>query len=427
MNEVTPQTFTFSGSYDSSTFACVPSQGERSYQLVVNDTRSGNSLQGWRRRVIAHQGATTVFDGVKHLVAQRGGAVYLQFVSETPGLICGQPHGTPISYSASGCLYSIPYLPAPLSSYTDPSGQAISDASEQYYSNLRESYEKFSGATFLGELKETIDMIRHPGKSLINGIKQYLRELRSPQLRHLIRRYRNNRNVRAVLADTYLEYAYGWAPLLSDIDAGIAAYAKLTYNKLQFEHVQGSGHHHLDNLVESSFQQVFGIIGIDVRFKTYADYDARFLSEVSITTNSSFNNFDHLLEVAGFDIINFAPTIYELIPGSFLLDYFSNLGGIIQAVCTRTGHVVWINRTQRAKNYSVYNGNLIVPTSNGPQKWSGSGDCGEVVLITTKVHRDAPASVEYPSFSFQAPNFGQVFNIAALIAANVKTRRYLNS
>jgi hypothetical protein len=47
----------------------------------------------------------------------------------------------------------------------------------------------------------------------------------------------------------------------------------------------------------------------------------------------------------GFQAQNFIPTIYELVPYSFLIDYFVNLGGIIEAVCTDTTGVYFVSKT----------------------------------------------------------------------------------
>jgi len=43
------------------------------------------------------------------------------------------------------------------------------------------------------------------------------------------------------------------------------------------------------------------------------------------------------------------PVVWELIPYSFLVDYFSNIGQIIDSYSTQLGGVMWINGTVRVE------------------------------------------------------------------------------
>jgi hypothetical protein len=53
------------------------------------------------------------------------------------------------------------------------------------------------------------------------------------------------------------------------------------------------------------------------------------------------------LENWGFSPDNFVPTIYNLIPWSFLVDYFSNIGDVIDAMSIRNVGLAWGCKTTR--------------------------------------------------------------------------------
>lgn len=82
------------------------------------------------------------------------------------------------------------------------------------YSSIRSSFE--AGQDF-GEYRATFESIRHPLKSLQQGLVSYLSTLgkRAKGLK------KTSPKLPKILADTYLEHHFGWKPLVDDIVQGL--------------------------------------------------------------------------------------------------------------------------------------------------------------------------------------------------------------
>ena len=78
----------------------------------------------------------------------------------------------------------------------------------------------FKAGVTLGEWNETMRMIAHPFRSLADSIKKYATWTKYRIGRPGISRKEKQK----IITDTYLEYAFGWAPIVGDVESGMAAY-----------------------------------------------------------------------------------------------------------------------------------------------------------------------------------------------------------
>jgi hypothetical protein len=291
---------------------------------------------------------------------------------------------------------------------SSPEADANSEALRRFVQKVRKQQTTFQGGVFLGELGEAIHMLRHPGQALFEGIGGYLSTLKKAKKRT------PPKHRRRVLAETYLEYSFGWAPFISDIESAKEAIAKLPEKPERKRiHAQES------RTVNSSYTGIFSIpSSTDVPFLgslsgyLQTNTDVIYLGSVAAEAFAS----SYALKQVGLDLSNFVPTAWELIPWSFLVDYFTNIGNIISAASLSSASLNWILKTVRTSRH-------YIPTAFNPtfgvQSDSQSFESGRHFTpgssSLVNVVRDPYLGSLVPSLEFHLPFSGlQWLNIAAL-------------
>lgn len=77
-----------------------------------------------------------------------------------------------------------------------------------------------------------------------------------------------------------------------------------------------------------------------VMYRAYCDW----------TSSAAFGSAERLIELSGFRPDRFVPTLYELLPWSWLVDYVSNLGTVIDSSCQAQHMVKFVVRSQKLEN-----------------------------------------------------------------------------
>lgn len=278
----------------------------------------------------------------------------------------------------------------------------------------------FSGGVFLGELREAIALLRKPAQALRRGFTDYYKAATSRSAREA-RKYglslgavnrKSPRKLRSsidkVLSATYLEGVFGWLPLYSDVLS--AADALTSYYPNDSETVQVT--------VEDPYAYISSEMGVtrgsiryNYRVYEVGQYSCRYKGAVWIVPPylSSAGNMSRW----GFDPIrDFVPTLWELIPYSFLVDYFTNIGDIVQSATFLRSNVAWWCKTSRDTSLKQPRDFRIRPssalyklTSSQPEGWG---------FETKLIGRSKPTTT-IPSLEFTLPgNTRAWLNIAAL-------------
>ena len=264
---------------------------------------------------------------------------------------------------------------------------------------------------FLGELAETVKFLVSPLKSLERLTIDTGKGLRNLQKKIQHAKDRESRYMRAA-TDSYLAYRFGAMPMLNDIQTA--------YQAVQHTYKQATRHIKLvgTGVAESSS------ITRDYRpsnchnsggYSTFVDISDKTTFVCSIKgafTPDGPGGTVSPWDAFGLTPDNWAPTLYECWPSSFILDYFVNAGQVIDSVSFLLVDVSWMSQTLRQtfeRKVSAQRGGNYYPT----QPWV-TGYGGRVVDVSIKVERTKAANDYIPSLQFHLASLGQSLNLAAL-------------
>lgn len=322
-------------------------------------------------------------------------------------------------------------------SFSDPTNAVLSSARNQalrkFIQRVNEARTSLEGGQVIGEWKETIGAITNP-----------LGALRKFALRHVInakkrlRRIKNSHGGRTkyggrrqgsrsaafatAMSDTYLEFVFGWVPLAKDITAGVIGllerYDQADRSIIKAKAVVGY------NEASQRFQ-VFNTDNIECTHNrlTVSSVDYRFRAGIR---TGAVNGVRSVPATLGLLPERFIPTVWELIPYSFVVDYFVNIGDIIESYAFRRSSIIWGTRTIRTKAQRFYSvpsfSFLPTPPNYYPNvrhliQMGATG--GDATLTVGHVDR-VPISQDYlmPDLEFHLPISSKPWvNLGALLTS----------
>lgn len=396
---------------------------------TVTRTRLGSRNPNWKKQVASGQNATTSLTAYWDTADIQKGEILYE--AENPSL------GYWRKSSNKGDLFpgllTLPYAVPTLSTSVADNG-----ARTKFYKKLRSYAVQVSGPTFLGELRETVRMIKKPAAAFHEGLEEYCRQLRrkaprkpktsrSDQSKKAKSEWKNYaKNLSQTAGGLWLEKAFGWIPLISDVEEGLEAYERLSQPRYS-KRISASYKDFKDtsntlgsvwNAASTGYPNSY--LYVLVRGQRTEDCVVRYRGAVE-SQAEGMTPVDKLA-LFGFTPTEVLPTAWELLPWSFLIDYFTNIGDLISASVTDTSRVTFVNQTVirntmlnaqiipdwvRTSNYHASAGYIMRRMEYSP---------GNVLLTRKNVVRSPGLSVPLPSFECNLPGTGQLFNIAALVS-----------
>lgn len=327
LNESIPRSFrNLSTTYSYNEYFSAPTT-KRSYSVTKwTETRQGIQNPRWRSQVLNHEEAGTAY--------VRNGRVNF-----TPGRISFRLfHPNFYGYSPLRNSYteslSRTWLELP-SSAINPLASVYNTALGNFLTNINDALSPFKGMTFVGELRETLRMLRRPASSLRDGFSAYFKRARR-EAGHRASRPK----IRKILGDLWLEYSYGWIPLIGDIEDAAKAYKDFAEREeLIFVSGQASdqsGSHETTDLFSPNY--LYMIQDAKEHQKDRVKFKGMVVHQFSGIQEDSASR---LIELSGFRLGEFIPTIWELMPYSFIVDYFTNIGDILNAISALNAKLAW--------------------------------------------------------------------------------------
>lgn len=279
---------------------------------------------------------------------------------------------------------------------------------------LEDILTSFQGGVFLGELREALHMIRNPLHGLRKGVGNYLDALKT--------RRRGSRQHRTkVVADTWLEYSFGWLPLLHDLNSA-RNFIEKRFNQLAMELVPFKA----VNIQDEPLSEVLNQTGFGVTFKWYLLTRRRAIVVYAGAVNSAAQNPQLItMDALGLSPRSFVPTLWELLPWSFLIDYFTNVGDVITGWANQRTSLSWGRRT-KISLVERQSGQQFKPTDHGyGTVYLEQFTPGKLVAHAKNVTRDPISNLGPPPLYFELPGFGlKWLNLAALAATRKRLEPY---
>lgn len=297
-------------------------------------------------------------------------------------------------------------------------------------SDLRRAQTSFQGGVFVGELRETLRALRSPAKTLREGISDYFATLKKRKRGVRGTAIQRRHALKDILGNTWLEYAFGWVPLISDIDSAaetLANHMVLKETRVQRKRFFAEGNDVYAWPVPhptEAFTAANGpcIVICDIRRKE--EYNVKYFGMLNVE-----NPYKIGWQRIGLDLSNWLPTAWELVPWSFLADYFTNIGDIINAATTLRSQVLWMMKTVHYQCQQSAEGWRMSPFIEGTGVAKSKGFVGllpgKEVWTYKTINRSKYNGSLVPSFEFQIPGFGTKWiNMAALAVTHKRLRPY---
>jgi len=289
----------------------------------------------------------------------------------------------------------------------------------------------FEGATFVGELGEAIHGIRHPADALRKQLDKYFLSLENRK-RKVLRLPVHKRQAEwgKAVSGSWLEVQFGWKPLISDTKAIAETIGKLMFRPPPRDRISFQSRERVENVGNTSnFVYVTSNLVGYQNTNTVTERTVRYICGMETNATIASSAVSGLIDACGFNPSDFVPALWEVTPWSFVVDYFTNVGDIIEAAVTDTKAVKWIVRTERV--YTVQTTSTQQVSSQGRltalnpgyrEVMNSFGTFGSVKLARRTVVRTIPASLGIPTLKFTHPgeSFGKMANLLALAAQRRK-------
>jgi len=341
--------------------AFAPSENVNWYSMATNDNQAGYKLPGWRTLVKLGVQAGTPYSravsGVRMVEKPRYSISYKYVdTSVIPNRV-----GVRTDYYEGLAGMSVP------SFHTGNATRANNQALVRFYGAIRAEREKLNSLITIGEAHKAVNQLRHPYLAVQNQIERYLDKLdhaftrirssrgtKNPRkrMKRRIRQADINRQVRDVIAESWLETSFGLVPTLSDVEnLAITLSALGSDADTRRSSVKGYGEEEFsDSPTITRNLSLDGYAYYDLVEKSSTKFRVTYRCGLRVAQTLGFSDFGKLRDLAGFNPQNFVPTIYELIPYSWLVDYVSTLGACLTANSTNTTDLLWAIKSTKIQS-----------------------------------------------------------------------------
>lgn len=396
----------------------------RFYGPIRSSSRTGSRIMGYRDLIRQQREATSEFSATyyNYVEMRKAEVVFNSYFNPVPSI---RMNGSYTGYPGSNQTFA--------SVVTPNENEALS----RLYANLRSTRSQMNGLLFFAELREAVTLIRNPARGLVRGFADWSASLgkrfrSDPSLRGR----RNRQRLADVAADTWLEASFGWRPLVSDAkDIATTAARILRENSVRMNRVVGvstrsaTEPYEIFNTPDPAVSS-WGASTMRWSRRRMSEAGVRFEAFLSSSLSGPQSAFERVAQVSGLTLENVVPTVYNIIPYTFLLDYASNLGDCVEAEFTDVSNVKFALKTVRQVD------SVDVISDFDPKlttQWLAlqsytpfllSGTSGRVKEVRRSISRTRLPTLPTPVLEFTLTNSGsKLGNVVALLEKTLRANR----
>lgn len=394
--------------------------GETQGRLQWDDLRITEAqARGWRRRKAMGDSVTTELIGNKRTLQGFSTGFYEDRWKTNEG----QPTEFSYVYTIQGNLFRHECEASGYISYDNAQNQAA----QKWFRSARSAQQKLQAGVVAGELGQTLRGIVHTARQLRQGLGAFLNEISyfykkwpsRKAKRRGTRRLYNKTEAREYLSDTWLSYMFGWKPLINDLDSAMELLATDNSILTDYEDAVGVGRDSCKGFKHMPSGEYW-----DYDLSIEDTWDVKYYGKVYRYIPGPFQSKMSLR--AGLDTSSWLPTIWELIPYSFLVDYFVNVQDVVSSHAFNMTTLKWCSRTRRnAITSRVVNVRpLAGPSGMYTGKVQSPGECTWVYSSINRTKDGAPGFVQ-TSFRIPGLDSWKWVNMAALLGKSKSMTPYV--
>jgi len=418
--------------------------------IPEKEVRSGSGVSGYKEKIRHHVDASSPYVRYSnkvnidsHLSAICTVVKKIPPANPPPQVIAGRCNGflwTTVNNFDSVSLSA--FMP----------GSADSKALAKFNQALIRAQQSVQGISVLGELHKTIEQFRHPLQGLRNGLSSYLnlvkergrkiatgRSLRSGLSQTAKSGVRSpgtdskHRAIGSMIQSTWLEYTFGLRPTLMDIQDTAHAVAHLVDKDLPVP-FRVHGQYKWKDEIQSAYSAHLGGASILDAF----GYNSGTVTGEKVVTSSGFVRYSGAVVSTmpgydtardfGFSLPSVLPSLWELVPYSWAVDYFSNVGDILNATSVLQNNIAWVNRAVYVEVKERHYTTGITPNVGSTLDLVNSfHNPGSFTVLSRNYSRAPYTGSLIPSFYLELPSAKQAINLFSVLTQSKAVSRYLGS
>jgi hypothetical protein len=385
-------------------------------RTTVTRTRTGDAVPSYRTKIRNGVDATSTLTGTyDSLLRNTAGENKVEF-TRIPVPTSDNPN---ISFIQGKGIFNSPTW---IATGSIGGAKSSNQALTQINKAIQDQYQAWNGKVFVAEVLQTARMLISPAKALRTELSKYI--TRMGKKKKLFRKG-DSKSLKNAIASEWLELQFGLQPLINDSKAIAEALGRFdSPDDFRKARLRGSGY--AEQLDQSgTFQSGrYGYIVTMVNYRSILSTRTIYRCGMSYALSGPFGVAKDLGRICGFTTNDWIPTLWEIIPFSFVTDYFVNVGQILDASFVDKSLVTWSNRT--IINEAVRDlGEVIdfpktyalIDQTQGPGKYkSCSGGFGAYKSRRRAITRNA-VTIGVPTLTMRVPGVDSLkwLNLAALL------------